>query len=308
VPDRVRALAIELTAAEQTPYDRGRAIDNYLRSFPYTLEISRPPVGRDVVDYFLFDLKKGYCDYYASSMVVLARAAGIPARLVVGYANGTYNLNSKRFVVTEADAHSWVEIYFPGIGWVTFEPTASRPPLSREEVSVPMQSTDSPLFELPQEATRPQGWRFVLGALALAGLVSIAWVMIKELRLNHLPEQTVAVEVYRQMRRYGKYMNVASGLEDTPYEFSASLSHRLQKLGFSIRGPAFMPRLIHDLESISDGIVQAIYRPSMAGTAHNVSVLESWRTLRWKLWFVWILEQWRSLTHNLKEKWTRPIG
>ena len=133
IPDRVRALAIELTAPERTPYDRTRAIESYLRTFPYTLDVPRPPVGRDVVDYFLFDLKKGYCDYYASSMVVLARAAGIPARLVIGYANGTYNLNSKRFVVTEADAHSWAEVYFPGIGWVTFEPTSGRPPLNRAD-------------------------------------------------------------------------------------------------------------------------------------------------------------------------------
>jgi hypothetical protein len=103
-------------------------------------------------------------------------------------------------------------------------------------------------------------------------------------------------------------MNVASGLEDTPYEFSASLSHRLQRLGSPIREPVFMPRLIHDLESLSDGIVQAMYRPSVAGSARNFSVLESWRELRWKLWFVWLLEQWRFLAGNLKEKWTRPIG
>ncbi len=131
VPERVKSLAITLTASAATPYDRAHAIEQYLRTFPYTLDVPRPPSNQDVTDYFLFDLKKGYCDYYATAMVVLARAAGVPARLVTGYASGAYNLNSKRFVVTEADAHSWVEVYFPDIGWVPFEPTAGRPPLER---------------------------------------------------------------------------------------------------------------------------------------------------------------------------------
>jgi transglutaminase-like putative cysteine protease len=118
-----------LTSAEPTPYDRARAIEQYLRTFPYSLDVPHPPPDQDLVDYFLNDLRKGYCDYYASAMVVLARAAGIPARLAIGYANGTYDLNSRRFLVTEADAHSWVEVFFPNIGWVAFEPTAGRPAL-----------------------------------------------------------------------------------------------------------------------------------------------------------------------------------
>lgn len=304
VPDRVRALAIELTAPERTPYDRARAIESYLRTFPYTLDVSRPPVGRDVVDYFLFDLRTGYCDYYASSMVVLARAAGIPARLVVGYANGTYNLNSKRFVVTEADAHSWVEIYFPDIGWVMFEPTARRPPLQREEVLTDMQSQESAPSITPQAGTRLQVWRFLLGGFAFAGLMSIVWVVFEEIRLNHLLEQAVAVEVYRRIRRYGKFLHVALELSDTPYEFTAFLNDRLQKLELQNIGPAFMSRSIRDLQLISDGIVQAIYRPSPPKTARDSSVLHQWRSLRWKLWIIWILKQWGSLTSHLE----RSIG
>ena len=133
VPERVLALARDLTASEPTAYDRALAIQNYLREFPYTLDISAPPAGRDVADYFLFDLKQGYCDYYATSMVVLARAAGLPARLVVGYANGAYDLERAQYIVTENYAHSWVEIYFADIGWVEFEPTASQPVILYEE-------------------------------------------------------------------------------------------------------------------------------------------------------------------------------
>ena len=133
VPERVLALARDLTASERTAYDRALAIQNYLREFPYTLDIPVPPAGRDVADYFLFDLKQGYCDYYATSMVVLARAAGLPARLVVGYANGSYNFERAQYIVTENYAHSWVEIYFANIGWVEFEPTASQPAILYEE-------------------------------------------------------------------------------------------------------------------------------------------------------------------------------
>ena len=127
-PTRVLSLARDLTATAPTPYDRARAITNYLRAFSYTLDLPAPPRNRDVVDYFLFDLQKGYCDYYATAMVVLARAAGLPARLVVGYASGAYDAANARYVVTAADAHSWPEVYFAGVGWIEFEPTPARPP------------------------------------------------------------------------------------------------------------------------------------------------------------------------------------
>ncbi|MCI0477867.1 MAG: hypothetical protein L0Y55_16620, partial [Anaerolineales bacterium] len=139
VPDRVLTLARDLTATAPTPYERARVLETCLRKFPYTLDVPAPPPQRDVVDYFLFDAKRGYCDYYATAMVVLARAAGLPARLVVGYASGFYNNATGRFVIVEADAHSWVEIYFPEYGWIEFEPTASRARIERPE--------ESPLIE-----------------------------------------------------------------------------------------------------------------------------------------------------------------
>jgi transglutaminase-like putative cysteine protease len=118
VPARVFALALDLTATEPFPLDRALAIESYLRDFTYTLDLPPPPTNRDVVDYFLFDLQMGYCDYYATSMVVLARAAGLPARIVIGYSSEQYDQDSNVYIVTEAQAHSWVEIYFPDYGWV----------------------------------------------------------------------------------------------------------------------------------------------------------------------------------------------
>jgi len=112
LPQRVRNLALDLTATQPTAYERALAIERYLRTIPYSLDIPIPPGERDLVDYFIFDLNKGFCDYYASAMVVLARAAGLPSRLVVGYCERTYQPETGSFVVTEADAHSWPEVVF----------------------------------------------------------------------------------------------------------------------------------------------------------------------------------------------------
>ena len=124
-PNRVLTLAQELTGAEPTLYDQALAIESYLRKIPYTLKVEPPPFDQDVVDYFLFTAQEGYCDYYASSMVVLARAAGLPARIVVGYATGDYDSSTGQYTVRQKHAHTWVEIYFAEIGWVEFEPTGS---------------------------------------------------------------------------------------------------------------------------------------------------------------------------------------
>lgn len=126
VPARVRRLAREITRRAYSPYDKARAIEAHLRQIPYSLDVPVPPPDRDVVDWFLFDLRRGYCDYYATAFVVLARLNGLPARLAVGYAQGAWAEKGGEYRITEREAHSWPEVYFPGYGWIPFEPTASR--------------------------------------------------------------------------------------------------------------------------------------------------------------------------------------
>src|SRR6185312_4519207 len=81
-----------------------------------------PPANRDVTDYFLFDAKAGYCEYFATAMTVLLRADNIPARMVTGYLPGARQADG-RFLSRESQAHAWVEVYFPQYGWITFDPT-----------------------------------------------------------------------------------------------------------------------------------------------------------------------------------------
>ncbi len=296
VPERVRALAIRLTASQPTPFDRAKAIESYLRTFPYTLDVPRPPQDRDVVDFFLFDLRKGYCDYYASAMVVLARAAGIPARLAVGYTSGTYVLNSKRFVVTEADAHSWVEVYFPGIGWVPFEPTPSQPALGRSEPTTP----EAPQVVPSQPAASggresqaaPWAGRFVLGFLFLAAFALLAWAGLDAVRLRRLSAPSAAAELYRRLQRAGRHLAVISKPGDTPYEYARTLNDRLRREGTRLHRTSLGEQTADRIGGLIDGIVRASYHPSPAAGRTLPSL---WEQLRARLVMVWLLGRWMSL-------------
>lgn len=133
LPQRVRDLAHKIAAGSTNdPYDLAETIESYLRvTYRYAPQVKAPPPGRDPVDYFLFDLKEDFCEYFASSMVVLLREMGVPARVVEGYTAGTLNPNTGKFDVKELDAHAWVEAYFPTYGWIEFEPTPSQAPFLR---------------------------------------------------------------------------------------------------------------------------------------------------------------------------------
>ncbi len=124
---RVKELARQVTAKATNNYDRAMAIKDYLRNnFGYTLN----PAGinaRDPVGSFLFTAKKGYCEYFASAMAIMLRTVGVASRLVNGFQTGTYNRFGKDFTVRARDAHSWVEVYFPGYGWIPFDPTPADP-------------------------------------------------------------------------------------------------------------------------------------------------------------------------------------
>jgi transglutaminase-like putative cysteine protease len=133
--DRTRALAAQIVADANatTPYDKAKAIERWLRiNMSYNESIPSPPPGRDPIEWFLFDLQQGYCNYYATAMIVMLRAQGIPARMAAGFAQGTFDDALGQYVVRERDAHTWVEAYFPGYGWIEFEPTAAQAPLMRD--------------------------------------------------------------------------------------------------------------------------------------------------------------------------------
>jgi transglutaminase-like putative cysteine protease len=125
---RITELAQQIAGDEPTAYDKTMAITQYLRrTINYSVTIENPPDNREPLEWFLFDQRAGFCNYYASSEVMMLRSLGVPARLAVGYAQGAWNDDQKAYVVLGKDSHSWPEVYFPGIGWVPFEPTVSQP-------------------------------------------------------------------------------------------------------------------------------------------------------------------------------------
>lgn len=133
-PDRVYEKTDRLTALAETPYETALTIENWLRTErEYSLEVDAP--GNNVADEFLFERQRGYCVYFATTMAVMLRAEGIPARMVVGYTTGE-RVEDDTWVVRGYNSHAWVEAYFPDVGWVRFDPTPAGPRVEVESQSL----------------------------------------------------------------------------------------------------------------------------------------------------------------------------
>ncbi len=141
------AQAIVTQAGATTPYDQAKALETWLRTnIIYNETIPQPPANQDPVDWVLFDLRQGYCNYYASAMVMMLRGLGIPARMAAGFAQGEWDAAQNAYVVREREAHTWVEVFFPGYGWIEFEPTAAQAPLNRvDDVPAGLQPSATPV-------------------------------------------------------------------------------------------------------------------------------------------------------------------
>jgi transglutaminase-like putative cysteine protease len=134
---RITKLAADITGNGKSTLESAALVETYLkRNYKYTLDLTWAP-GPDPVSTFLFEAKSGHCEYFASSMAILLRAAGIPTRLINGFLMGEYNPVGQDYIVRESDAHSWVEVYAPDRGWIEFDPTP--PDLSHHEVNLSQQ-------------------------------------------------------------------------------------------------------------------------------------------------------------------------
>lgn len=122
LPQRVGELAQKITASEDTPYGKMKALESFLRAnYKYDRYPTFTPMGSDFTDYFLFDLQRGYCTYFATALAVMGRSAGIPTRYVEGFK--VDETQGGAIEVKARNAHAWVEAYIPGRGWLLFEPT-----------------------------------------------------------------------------------------------------------------------------------------------------------------------------------------
>ncbi|MHB9092398.1 MAG: transglutaminase TgpA family protein, partial [Chloroflexota bacterium] len=265
VPTRVRQLAQQLTRGKANSFDKAVAIQDYLRTLTYTLKPPMPPQGRDVVEYFLFDTREGYCDYFSSSMVVMLRSLGIPARVVAGYLPGNWDPDLQVNVVRESDSHSWPEVYFPQYGWIEFEPTASTPQVDRPQTiaeaqalinqdtnaDTPVDSPQPQLFEDPTDsgvtpadasATSELGGlpvpilprEVVLSTLA-ALLMALALTIVGAFLWNrHFRGLQPAEAVYGKMAAVAGWAGRGRRPHQTPFEYAESLARAVPPLAPAI--------------------------------------------------------------------------
>ncbi len=305
LPPQVRDLAASIVrdAGAVTPYDKALAIQAYLRTLPYNDQRPIPPEDRDWVDWFLFDAPGGYCDDFASAMVVLLRAEGIPARWVHGYAGGEFDPDRRVYLVRENVAHSWPEVYFPGYGWQRFEPTPAPyasvpvrpafPPADATErpeitggLGGALSDPEAMLREMIERNTGPAigddsalqreiearrvQERLHLAATVggtLAILVSLIGALLLWLRWD-VGGLSSAAAAYARLTRLAGWAGIAAPPDATPYEYAALLRERI-------------PRQKHVIDRIVGDFVSERYHPAHA--APNPLPVEDWRALRREL-------------------------
>ena len=293
VPERVLALARDLTATEPTPYDRAVAIEQYLRRFPYTLDLPQPPLDRDIVDYFLFSAQRGYCDYYATSMVVLARAAGLPARLVTGYIGGKYDTTQEAYIITADLAHAWAEIYFPEYGWTIFEATGGRLAIDRPTDPIPKLSEDyeasyDPL--VPQKERRMLKWLLIFGSsLLLALLLGFTGWVLSETRLKRHPANKLLPKLYARIFRFAKRAGIITKPGDTTYEFSEALYHTLEQYGSGSKKADWLFDILPQLAELTEAYYEVLFSPQEGALIQPRKIIEMYQEIRPRLWYLELL-------------------
>lgn len=269
------ALAEEITAPYSNPFDKAIAVRNWLRlNITYNDQVDWPPPDVDPVHHVLFDTQEGYCNYYAAAMAVMLRSQGVPTRLARGYAAGEFLEETNTYRVRARDAHTWPEVYFPGYGWIQFEPTTAVSVVSRPEgeggdlfdgeqpdTSAPEpEETAEPTPEIeelspdeaqdefgegeeaPQTAT-PGGipipaWldQFKLWqVLSAVGLVGAAiGTVVVADRTNRRIEGSVSGS-YGRLSRWGRWLGLDVRPTHTPYEQAAIITDAVPEGERSIR-------------------------------------------------------------------------
>ena len=301
VPERVIALAEQIAADASTPYEQALFIEQYLRQYPYNLDIPPLPLDVDPVDYFLFDLQEGYCDLYASSMVVMARSLGLPARLGVGYLNGESN-DSGQVLITQDRGHSWAEIYFPEVGWVEFEPTAAFPVQTPTNLDEQVENELDPLLseDLP---SIPTGLRFAfrdlfgwVSGVAAAILIVLAIFWWQAYHWRREPKDMG--ELFHWLQDGALQLGYPLQASETATEFTHGFLHFLQKGPFDSHRQTYshlfssiIPALVsvYEVDQYSfSGVEPGVFKRSVQDWQRiRQPLMHLWRRRRWQRFLAW---------------------
>jgi transglutaminase-like putative cysteine protease len=304
LPQRVKDKAAEVAAGKTNPYDKATAIEQFLRGYAIDTEIAAAPPKQDSVDYFLFDAQAGYFDYHASAMVVMLRSLGIPARLAVGYVIHPEDRTPQTNVYTirESNAFAWPEVYFPGMGWVEFNPTPSEPPVLRSGVdgdffpgSDPSQEFFDDAFFLPSDATGVQSAPAALDSLAqddgsnvvsrviisiivvLLAVTAVAFLVFHYSWQHGLRSYAYPVQIWEKTLRLSRWSKIKPLPQETPREVVARLKKQLPE--------------VDDLDYLEESYVRTRYGNKELSEQERERLTQVWmkarnnllaRVLRWR--------------------------
>jgi len=242
---RVVELAAAIANPHPTPFDKAEALTGWLRAnLTYNEEVQAPPDNVDPLEHLLFESQEGYCNYYASALTVMLRSQGIPARMAAGYVRGSWLEDLGVHRVYSNDAHTWVEVFFPDIGWVEFEPTAAQPAIVRtaagaggpgggteSDSNLPEEGPDLLAEEemirdlgdggdndapLADEAAVSNLGLLVGGAVLLLALLAGGLVLLADRRRG--AGTSPVAQVYYQMCRFARWLGVQLLPTQTPHE------------------------------------------------------------------------------------------
>jgi len=249
------AQSIVRSAGATTPYDQAKAIESWFLAkgrFTYTL---KPPLARSgerPLDFFLFTSKKGFCQDFSTAMNVMLRTLRIPSRQMSGFGAGVFDEKTHQYTVNSLDAHSWVEVFFPGYGWIPFEPTPDgintpvNRPATKEALNAPQSANVQPSARIPPGLREPPGastgfgssapfadiWRPIL--TVGAGLLLLALIAVL-LALRWLMAVRDVPRIWRRLLFLGDRLKVPRHLGDTPQEFGGRLAASMPALDTEVR-------------------------------------------------------------------------
>jgi len=268
----VQTLAQQIAGHEPTPYDKVTALQRYLEhNYLYTLSPPPPPRFADRVVWFLTESKRGYCDLFASALTIMARSLGVPARVATGFATGK-QIHARTYRVAERDAHAWVEVFFPKVGWVSFDPQAQLA-VAEQQQQAWQRSWWTKLRTWARGHLRPSYPHWVVGGTIATALLLLFSVPLGQLfdragRLMLGPPMSPGERVCRDFAR----MCATLGRYGLPRRPSTTALEYLEQISQC----QFLPhdRVVPCAKVVTDLFMKACYGPKSVGAQ------EAWQTGR----------------------------
>jgi transglutaminase-like putative cysteine protease len=316
--DRVEQLAFQITDGQDSAYEKATAIEAWLReNLEYSEQITLPPEDVDFIEYFIFESQQGYCTYYATAMAQMLRMVDVPSRVTVGYFPAAYDEDFNGAIYRDRNAHAWVEVYFPGYGWVDFEPTPSQSTISRgsssdesempgdlendpalggemphdesmmwEEEFAPGEAGRGDLDGLGQEATSTTQWimRGIAVFLLLAvGIFSFFW-------LRGLSGLSPAGQFFTRLQRGASWTGIAARPSMTPFEYARSIA-------------TAVPGTRTDAEFLAEIYVKERYGNRQLQSPELTRARAAWLRLRGMFVKYALLHRWRKSRRSGGNDW-----